>query len=96
MAVEKRLNNPVQILVEDYSFNGKPCTRFEILTERPHTHRYAYRCVLYVDRESKLPVRWEAYDEPKAGGTAGGDVIEVQNFIGLRLNNGLGESTFDR
>lgn len=94
--VEKRIGNPVQVLVSDYSFAGKHCTRYEVFADRPHALRYAYRHVLYIDRETKLPVRYEAYDQPSAAGPADGDLIESQSFVGLRINTGLGEAAFER
>lgn len=96
VAVEKRLNNPVQILVAEYTYAGRDCTRYEIFAERAHNARYAYRHVLYIDKETRLPIRYEAYDQPKMGGPAGGEPIEVQSFVGLKFNTGLGDSTFDR
>jgi hypothetical protein len=95
-ATEKRLNHPVQILTAEYTFGGRPVTRYEVFAERPHPNRYAYRLVLYVDKETKLPARFEAYDRPQPGGPADGEVIEVQSFVGLKTNTGLGESAFER
>ena len=93
--VERRAGNPVQVLAADYLYAGKPCKRVEVFCDRPHTHRYAARHVLFLDAETHLPVRYEAYDQPRPGeGT--GDAIEVQSFVGLRFNVGLGESAFDR
>lgn len=96
VAVEKALGNPVQILVGEYTYAGRDCTRYEVFAERAHAKRYAHRHVVYIDKETKLPVRYEAYDQPKSGGPTGGEPIEVQSFVGLKFNNGLGENTFDR
>ncbi len=96
VATEKRLNHPVQILTAEYTFGGRPVTRYEVFAERPHPNRYAYRVVLYVDKESKLPARFEAYDQPKPGGPAEGELLEVQSFVGQKPNAGLGESAFER
>jgi hypothetical protein len=96
LTTEKQLNHPVQVLTADYKFAGRPVTRYEVFAERPHPHRYAYRCVLYVDKETKLPARFEAYSQPKPGGPAEGELMEVQSFVGLKTNTGLGESTFER
>ena len=96
VAVEKRLNNPVQVLVGDYTYAGRECTRYEVFVDRAHAARYAHRHVIYVDKETKLPVRYEAYDQPKAGGPATGEPIEVQSFVGVKFNTGLGENTFER
>jgi hypothetical protein len=96
LAAEKRLNHPVQVLTAEYTFGDRPVTRYEVFAGRPHPHRYAYRLVLYVDKETALPARWEAYDQPQPGGPAEGELIEVQSFVGLKTNTGLGESVFER
>lgn len=93
--VEKALQNPVQILVGDYTFAGRDCVRFEVFADRSHTARVAHRHVLLIDSETKLPVRYEAYDAPKPGATVG-ELIEVQSFVNTRVNVGLGEAAFDR
>ena len=59
------------------------------------TPRYAHRVVAYFETESKLPVRFEAYDAPKTPG-AEGELIEMQAVVGVKLNVGLGERDFDR
>jgi len=93
--VEKKLRNPVQVVVAEYKFEGRPCLRFEIYCERPHPLRYAHRAVLYVDTETKLPVRWEAYDGPKPGEPAG-ELLESASFVNLKFNVGLTDSAFDK
>lgn len=93
-AREKTLNNPVEVYTADYQFAKRDVTKYEILTRRPHAFRYASRVVVYVDKETKLPVRFEAYDDPKAGNTAG-ELLEAYSFTDLKFNSGLGEGTFD-
>jgi hypothetical protein len=95
VATERRLNHPVQVLVSEYTFAGRPVTRFEVFCDRPHPNRYAHRAVLYVDKETKLPARFEAHDAPKPG-LAEGEAIEVVSFVGVKTNVGLGESAFER
>lgn len=93
-AREKTLNNPVEVYTADYQFAGRNVTKYEILTRRPHALRYAARMVVYVDKETKLPVRFEAYDDPKAGATTG-NLLEAYSFTDLKFNTGLGENSFD-
>jgi hypothetical protein len=93
-AREKTLNNPVEVYASDYQFAGRNVTRYEILTRRPHAFRYAHRMLVYVDKETKLPVRFEAYDQPKSGATVG-DLLEAYSFSDVKLNVGLGENSFD-
>lgn len=95
LEVEKHLQNPVAVYAAEYAIAGKPVTRFEVVAERQHAARYAHRVVLFVEVESKLPVRFEAYDTPKAIG-GDGELIELQSVVGLKMNVGLGERDFDR
>ena len=94
VAREKTLNNPVEVYTSDFQFAGCNVTRYEILTRRPHAFRYAHRVLVYVDKKTKLPLRFEAYDDPKAG-AATGDLLEAYSFTDLKFNSGLGENTFD-
>lgn len=94
VARERTLNNPVDVAKSDYNFAGKPVTRYEIFTRRPHAQRAFYRAVVFVDKETKLLVRYEAYDQPKPGGSLTGELMEAYSFTDLRANTGLGESAF--
>jgi hypothetical protein len=94
VAREKTLNNPVEVYTGDFQFAGRNVVRYEILTRRPHTFRYAHRMLVYVDKETKLPLRYEAYDQPKAG-AATGDLLESYSFSDMKLNVGIGENAFD-
>jgi hypothetical protein len=93
-AREKTLNNAVEVFAGEYQFAGRNVTRYELFTRRPHAHRYAHRMLVYVDKETKLPVRFEAYDQPKAGLTTG-DLLEAYSYSDVKLNVGLGDSAFD-
>jgi Protein of unknown function (DUF1571) len=93
-AREKTLNNPVEVFTADYQFASRNVTKYEIYTRRPHALRYAAKMVVYVDKESKLPVRFEAYSDPKAGATTG-ELLEMYSFTDLKFNSGIGENTFD-
>jgi hypothetical protein len=92
---EKRAKTSPQILVGEYKFDNRPCTRYEVFCERPHTSRYAYRVVVYFDHEYKLPVRMEAYDSPKGVDTTG-EMIECVSFVSLKVNGGLGDAVFEK
>ncbi len=94
VAREKTLNNPVEVFTADYQFAGRNVVRYDILTRRPHTFRYAYRMLVYVDKQTKLPLRFEAYDQPKTGSTTG-ELLEAYSFSDMKLNVGIGENAFD-
>ena len=91
---EKALGNGLEVFTSDFQFAGKNATRYEILARRAHAHRYAYRILVYVDKETKLPLRVEAYDAPKPGTTAG-DLLEAYSYTDQKFNVGLGDSAFE-
>jgi hypothetical protein len=91
---EKTSGNGLEVHASDFDFGGKKVTRYEVLARRAHAHRYAYRVLVYVDKETKLPVRFEAYDAPKPGTTVG-DLLEAYSYTELKLNVGLGDSAFE-
>ncbi|MGL6076915.1 MAG: DUF1571 domain-containing protein [Fimbriiglobus sp.] len=95
LSTEKALKNPVQVFASDYMIGDKTVTRFEIITERAHPARYAAKCVVYIEKESKLPVRFEAYATTKPT-PAEGELLEVQQYIGVKRNTGLGDRDFER
>jgi hypothetical protein len=92
---EKTLGNPVEVTTADYQFAGRPVTRYEVFTRRPHAARYAYRCVVCVDKEWKLPVRFEAYDQPRPGAAIDGELALAHSYSDLKPNVGLGDSSFN-
>jgi hypothetical protein len=94
VAREKTLNNPVEVFTGDYQFAGRNVVRYEIFTRRPHAFRYAHRMLIYIDKETKLPLRYEAYDQPK-GNALVGDLFEAYSYSDMKLNVGLGENAFD-
>jgi len=91
---EKTLGNGLEVFTSEFQFAGKTVTRYEVLARRAHAHRYAYRMLVYVDKETKLPVRFEAYDAPKPGTTAG-DLLEAYSYTDIKFNVGLGDSAFE-
>lgn len=91
---EKSLGNGLEVFTAEFQFAGKTTTRYEILARRAHAHRYAYRMLVYVDQETKLPVRFEAYDAPKAGTTTG-ELLEAYSYTDQKFNVGLGDSAFE-
>lgn len=89
---EKALRNPVEVFTADYRYAQRDVTRYEVYLRRPHAFRPAARIVLFVDKQHKLPVRYEAYASAQTERTA--DLIEMFSYTDLRANVGLGEQTF--
>jgi hypothetical protein len=96
LVIEQRLRNAVQVGVAEYTYAGRPVTRFEVYTDRAHALRYAYRTVVFVDKETKLPIRIEAYDQPTVSSPATGDLLESYSYVNLKFNQGLGDATFEK
>jgi hypothetical protein len=92
---EKRLANPVMVTAAEYTFADRPVVKFETVTATPHAHRYCYRTVVYIDKETKLPVRFEAYDVPSPA-SPDGELLECYSYVNLKLNPGHGSAVFDR
>lgn len=85
-----------QLQIGDYVYNNRPCTRVEVSHpgSQPGSF-YAYRCVVYWDKQTHLPIRYEAYDWPRQGGDPNGDLLENYNYVNLRLNVGLSDAVFN-
>lgn len=96
LTIETRLRNAVQVSVSEYTYANRPVTRFEVYTDRAHALRFAYRTVVFVDRETKLPIRMEAYDQPTIGSSPSGELLESYSYVNLKFNQGLGEAIFDK
>jgi hypothetical protein len=93
--IEKNLNL-TRVRIGDYEYNKRRCLRVETIHPDNRSGQFAtYRSVLYFDKETHLPIRVEAYDWPKAGGSAEGELMEVYSYINMKLNVGLGEDTFN-
>jgi hypothetical protein len=94
--VERRLNKTV-VHISDEELGGRACTRIETIhPDRDAGSFYGYRCVLWLDKTTHLPVGAETYDWPRRGGPEGGDLLESYRFLDLRCNIGLDSDTFHR
>jgi hypothetical protein len=57
---------------------------------------YCHRTVVYLEKESKMPIRLENYDWPRQGGPAGGELLEMFGYVNLQFNIGLKDADFVR
>jgi hypothetical protein len=93
--MERRLNK-TQVRIADYEYNKRPCTRVETLhPDNGGGQFYSYRSVLFFDKETRLPVRVEAYDWPRPGSNPSGELIESYSYADLRFNVNLGDDVFN-
>jgi Protein of unknown function (DUF1571) len=93
-AMERRLNK-TQVEIADDVINGRACTR--IVTVHPDRNAgsfYGYRCVLWLDKQTLLPVGAETYDWPRPGSAPGGDLLERYRFLDIRCHIGLNDNEF--
>jgi len=91
--MERALNKTlVQIGEED--IGGRPRLRIETThPDRAAGKYYGYRCVLWLDKETRLPVGSETYDWPTEDAPEG-KLLESYRFLDLRCNIGLGDEVF--
>jgi hypothetical protein len=92
---ERRLNL-TRVNLAEYTFHHRPCLRLEAVHPANTAGTfYCYRCVTYFDRETGLPVRFEAYDYPRPGGNPGGELLECYSYVDLRFNVNLSDAAFN-
>jgi hypothetical protein len=92
---KERWMNQTQVRIADYEYNKRKCTRVEMIHPALNTGQfYAFRTVIYFDKENHLPIRVEAYDWPHPGGPPQGDLLESYSYVDLRFNVGLSEQAF--
>ena len=94
--MERRLDR-TEVHISDDQIGGRICTRIETIhPDRNAGPYYGYRCVLWIDKTTLLPLGAEMYDWPRIGGNKNGDLLESYRYLNLRFNIGLGDSAFVR
>jgi hypothetical protein len=93
--VQERTLNRTKVDIGEYEFNKARCYRIEVAMTQHVPQAYAYRTVLFLDKQTHLPVRAEAYDWPRQGGPPQGELLEVFSYVDMRFNVGLGEQDFN-
>ena len=88
--------NKTQVKIGEYVYNNRRCTRIETMSPERLEGFYCYRSVLYIDNDTKLPVRAENYDWPRQGGPPEGELLEMFSYIDLRFNVGLTDQEFSK
>jgi hypothetical protein len=92
-ARERRLNKTL-VRITDEALGGRACTRIETIHPEQTGAYYGYRCVLWLDKATHLPVGSETYDWPRPGSAKDGDLLEWYRYLDLRCNLGLGDEAF--
>jgi len=91
----ERILNKTQVNVAEYEYNKRRCIRIETIHLAQHPTFYSYRNVIYLDKETKLPVRMESYDWPRQNGPPEGDLLECFSYVDVQLNVGIPDSVFN-
>jgi hypothetical protein len=85
-----------KVTVGESKYDKRDCIRVEITSLDPAAGCYCCRTVVYLEKESKIPIRIENYDWPRQGGAEGGDLLEMFSYVGLRFNAGLRDEEFNK
>lgn len=85
-----------KVTVGQYRYDNRDCIRLEITALQRAAASYCCRSVLYLEKESKIPIRMENYDWPRDGGTPGGDLLESFSYNSLQFNVGLKDAEFNK
>ena len=85
-----------QVRIAEYDFDNRRCYRIESVRGERLPQGYSHRSVLYVEKNSKYPLRNENYHWPVAGGSPGGELMESFSYTNLQFNAGLQDRDFDR
>jgi hypothetical protein len=93
--LEKRWNR-TQVQTAEYDYAKRRCIRVD--TTHPDNRDKVflfYRTVVYFDKETRLPIRVENYDWPRASGDPKGNLMESYSYVDLRFNVALADATFN-
>jgi hypothetical protein len=83
-----------EVKVALYEYNKRRCLRIETTYADAKTAPDGvWRSVLYLDKETRLPVRCECYDAPRDGAKEG-ELIEMYSFVNVHINVGLADDVF--
>jgi len=82
--------------ISEFEFDKRRCYRVETVRPERLPQIYSHRSVIYLDKESKYPLRNENYSWPVAGGNPEGDLMESFSYTNLQFNVGLTDRDFDK
>lgn len=85
-----------KVTVGESKYDKRDCIRIEVTALDAAAGSYCCRTVIYLEKESKIPIRMENYDWPRQGGAEGGDLLEMFSYVGLRFNTGLRDEEFNK
>jgi Protein of unknown function (DUF1571) len=75
--------------------NGRTCTVLQVRHPTPRAHFEFHIAQIFIDDETKLPVRYAAFHWPTDPADKLGPVLEEYTYLDLKLNPGLVDADFD-
>jgi hypothetical protein len=91
-----RVLDKTQVKTANFLCNGRDCYRIELTRVQKSPAFYCHRSVIFLEKDSKLPIRLENYGWPREGGPADGELLESFSYVNLQFNVGLKDADFDR
>jgi len=83
------------VTIAPYTCNGKACQRIEMVRTVKDPSFYCYRSVIYLEKDSKLPIRLDNYDWPTAA-NPNGELLESFSYVNLEFNVGVKDAEFNK
>lgn len=79
-----------------FKINQRESTLLQVTHPVQREHFTFHLARVYVDQELNIPIRYEAYSWPAAGGKPGVDeLIEEYTYVGVKINQGFTDADFD-
>lgn len=75
--------------------NGRVCTVLQVRHPVPRPHFEFHIAQIFIDDETKLPVRYAAFHWPTDPADKLGPVLEEYTYLNVKLNPGLADADFD-
>jgi Protein of unknown function (DUF1571) len=85
-----------KVSIQAFVYNNRQVHKIELTRMEKDAAFYCHRTVIYLEKESKLPIRLENYDWPRQGGPAGGELLEMFSYINIAWNTGLKDADFNK
>ena len=79
--------------LQDVKIQGRPCFCIQVTHPTPRSYFTFYKAMIYVDRETNLPIRYESYSWPTRKGGAP-ILLEEYTYLNMKFNVGLSDIDF--
>jgi len=91
---ERRLGQSQAEIRDNAKVDNRVCWCVKMVHPNDPRHYTYYRARVFFDKETSLPIRFEAYDWPRRGGAADGDLVEEYTYRDLKFNVSLSSADF--